>query len=455
MKLLRGRFEKNLEKEAEEFSSSFKFDKRLYAYDIAGSIAHAKMLAKCKIISKSDCAKIVKGLNQIKKGLDNSKIKLDESADDIHMAIESLLIKKAGDAGRKLHTGRSRNDQVALDMHLFIKDEVIKIIGLVNNFQSVIVDKAKININVIMPGYTHLQHAQPILFSQHIMAYFWMLEQDKERLNDSLKRIDVMPLGAAALAGTSLPIDRKYTAKALGFSKISENSIDSVSDRDFVIELAANLSIIMVHLSRFSEDIVLWSSKEFDFIEIDDSYCTGSSIMPQKKNPDLPELVRGKTGRVTGSLVSLIVMMKGLPLSYNRDMQEDKEAIFDAVDTVKGCLKIFSSLIKKMKINSRQMYLKADDGFSIATDISEYLVKKGIPFRKSYTLTAQLVKYCISKQIKPKDLKISELKKFSDKFSGDIYRVLKAENSVNAKRSAGSTSTSSVLAQIKNAKSLL
>lgn len=454
MNLIRERFEKKLNKDALKFSSSLKFDKRLYKYDIKGSIAHAKMLGKCRIISEKESKKIVKGLEEIQKEIEKGKLKLI-GAEDIHTAVEERLIQKIGNTGKKLHTSRSRNDQIALDFRMYLKDEVWEIIKLLKNLQEVIIGIAKKNLGAIMPGYTHMQHAQPVLFSHHIMAYFWMLNRDMERLKDCLKRINVMPLGSGPIAGISLPIDRKYVAKLLGFPDISENSIDAVSDRDFAIEALGNFALIMIHLSRLSEELILWSTSEFNFIEIDESFCTGSSIMSQKKNPDIPELVRGKLGRVIGNLVSLITVMKGLSLSYNRDMQEDKEPVFDAVDTVKECLKIYASLLKNIKVNKDKMHLAANDGFSIATDLIDHLVKNGIPFRQAYSVVAKIVIYCIKKGKRLDRLSLNEFKNFSRKFKPDIFKVLKIESSVESKKSIGGTSKGSVIAQINKARKIL
>jgi len=452
MNLLRSRFRKKLNKDALDFTSSFAFDKKLCKYDIAGSIAHAKMLGKCGIIAKKESGKIIKCLARICREIDTGKLKFSETSEDIHMAVEQMLIRKIGETGKKLHTARSRNDQVALDLRMFLRDAAADIKLLLKVLQEVIIKTAQKNIGAVMPGYTHLQHAQPVLFSHHIMAYFWMLDRDAGRLSDCLKRINVMPLGSGPLAGTSFPIDRKYTAKLLGFSEVSQNSIDAVSDRDFAIETLGCLSIIMVHLSRFSEELVLWSSPEFGFVDIDESFCTGSSIMPQKKNPDVAELVRGKTGRVIGSLNSLLVTMKGLPLSYNSDMQEDKEAVFDAVTTVKKCLRIYSCLLENITINRKKMLQSADDGFSTATDLADYLVREGLPFREAYSVACKIVNSCLENGKRLDELTLKELKAFSQKFSGDVYRNLKPENAVGSRKSSGGTAKVRVLEQIRLAR---
>ena len=386
MKLWSGRFSKSTDPLVDDFNSSIRFDSRLYKYDILGSVAHAKMLGKCGIISEEESSLICKMLLEILADIENGKIEFDIDAEDIHMNIEKILISRIGEAGKKLHTGRSRNDQVALDMRMYLKDENIKIREMITELITVLINIAEKNLDVIMPGYTHLQRAQPVTFAHHLMAYVQMLLRDRERLSDCYARLNVMPLGSCALAGTTYNLDRRMTAIELGFDSITENSIDAVSDRDFVLEMAFCLSVLMMHLSRFSEEIVLWCSHEFSFIELDDAFSTGSSIMPQKKNPDVAELVRGKTGRVYGSLMALLTMMKALPLAYNKDMQEDKEAVFDSIDTVKMCLPVFTGMIKTMKINRGNMLNAARSGFTNATDIADYLVKR-VPFRDSHNIT--------------------------------------------------------------------
>ncbi|MBA4322480.1 MAG: argininosuccinate lyase [Odoribacter sp.] len=432
-----------------EFSSSLKFDKTLYKCDVAGSIAHAKMLGKCGIISKKESHKIVKGLEEILQEIENGKLKFGD-AEDIHMAIEIRLIHKIGDTGKKLHTARSRNDQVVLDFRMYLRDAVWEIIKLIRNLQEVIIGIARRNLDIIMPGYTHLQHAQPVLFSHHIMVYFFMLNRDVERLKDCLKRINVMPLGSGPLAGTTLPIDRKYVAKLLGFPCVSENSIDAVSDRDFAIETLGHFSLIMIHLSRLSEELILWSTSEFNFIEIDESFCTGSSIMPQKKNPDVAELIRGKTGRMYGNLVALLTVMKGLPMTYNRDLQEDKEPLFDSVDTVKRCLKILAEMIKNVKFNRTKMLKDASAGFSTATDVAEYLVTKGVPFRESHGIVGRLVLYCLEKRKALSGLTMDEFHQFHGAFEEDIYTRITVESVVNARKCVGGTSEETVLMRIRD-----
>jgi len=376
-----GRFTEKTDKLVEEFNASISFDKRLYKHDIMGSITHARMLAKVGILTKKEVDKIISGLKAIEKEIVAGKFRFTPDLEDIHMAIEKRLIEKIGPVGGKLHTARSRNDQVALDVRLYLRDEIKEIQSLIRDLQKALVNVAKKNLDCIMPGYTHLQRAQPILFSHHLLAYYEMLKRDHERIADCLTRVNVMPLGAGALAGSPYPLDRDFVAKELGFAKPTDNSLDSVSDRDFCIEFCGAASILMMHLSRLSEEFILWSSQEFGFIELSDAFSTGSSIMPQKKNPDVPELVRGKTGRVYGNLLSLLTTMKALPLAYNKDMQEDKEALFDTVDTVKDCLKVFSPMLTTMKINKKKMLNATKQGFLTATDAADYLVKKGVPFQ--------------------------------------------------------------------------
>ncbi len=438
--------------EVEDFAASIWFDKRLYKQDIEGSIAHAKMLSKCKIIKPGEAKKIVKGLQEIEKEIAGGKFKCKSSMEDIHMHVEKRLRDKIGKVGGKLHTARSRNDQVALDTKMYLKDELKEVINLTKNLQKVILALAQKNIKVIMPGYTHLQHGQPLLFSHHLMAYFFMLQRDKERFSDCLKRTDALPLGAGALAGTSFPIDREYVAKLLKFSRVTENSVDTVSDRDFVIEFLAASSLLMLHLSRLSEELVLWSSREFSLVELNEEFCGGSSIMPQKKNPDIAELVRGKTGRVYGSLFSLLTTMKGLPLSYNKDMQEDKEPLFDTLDTVKGSLDIYARMLSSMNINKKKMKEASKDDFSLATDIADYLVRKGIPFRQAYGIAKKIVRYCQAKKKNLSGLSLQELGKFSKAFKKDVLPLLKTEHSVRGRTSFGGTSPKRVAAEIRRAK---
>ncbi|HOM01973.1 MAG TPA: argininosuccinate lyase [Acetivibrio sp.] len=450
MKLWGGRFEKSTDKSVDDFNSSIRFDCRMYKQDILGSIAHAKMLGKCKIISEEDSLLIQNTLREILKDIEEGKVQFEIDAEDIHMNVEKILISRIGDVGKRLHTGRSRNDQVALDIRMYLRDEVVEIKKLLVELERTLIEIAKNNIDTILPGYTHLQRAQPITFAHHMMAYFQMFRRDIERLNDCYKRINIMPLGSGALASTTYPLDRYMVAKELGFDSITENSLDAVSDRDFVIELSACLSILMMHLSRFSEEIILWASHEFGFIELDDAYSTGSSIMPQKKNPDVAELVRGKTGRVYGDLIALLSVMKSLPLAYNKDMQEDKEAIFDAVDTVKMCLPVFTKMIETMKVKKENMFRAAQGGFTNATDIADYLVKKGIPFRNAHEIIGKMVLYCIENNKAIDELDISEFKNFSELISEDVYEEISLSKCVSGRNLPGGPAKESVMASIEN-----
>ena len=443
-----GRFEKETDKMVEGFTASISFDKRLYKYDIEGSIAHCMMLAKCKIIKNGEADKIIKGLRDIKKEIDAGRFKFDIALEDIHMNIERRLIDKIGTVGGKLHTARSRNDQVALDIRLYLRDEIGEIVSLIRGLKKSIVKKAKGNIDVIMPGYTHLQMAQPVLFSHHLLAYYDMFARDEDRFLDMLKRVNVMPLGSAAMAGTNYPIDRRYVAKLLGFTDITTNSMDAVGDRDFSIEFLSTSAILMMHLSRFSEELIIWSTSEFGFIELDDSFCTGSSIMPQKKNPDVPELVRGKTGRVYGNLMSLLTTMKSLPLAYNKDMQEDKEPLFDTIDTVKASLLIYSKMIGTIKLNRDRLGEAVFQGFMTATDMADYLVMKGLPFRDAHEVVGKVVSFCIKSHKLLSDLTFHELQKFSKSFKKDIFSFIKTEKSVDRKDVIGGTSKRQVLMRI-------
>lgn len=439
----------------ESFTESVSFDKRLWKYDIQGSIAHAKMLALQEIISKSDSGKIIWGLEEIAREIASGKFRFREDLEDVHMNIEAALIEKIGPAGKKLHTARSRNDQVALDLRLYLRDEIGQIISLAVRLQKRLVVSAGKHIDYIMPGYTHMQRAQPVLLSHHLLAHAEMLERDKDRLGDALKRINVLPLGSCALAGTSLPIDREYIAKLLGFDAVSGNSIDAVSDRDFALEFLSDASILAVHLSRMAEELVLWSTEEFSFVMLPDSFATGSSIMPQKKNPDAAELIRGKTGRVFGSLFSLLTIMKGLPLAYNRDMQEDKVAVFDAADTVKACLSILEAMVPVLAFDRGRMSAAASGAYSTATDIAEYLVGKGVPFREAHETTGKIVLYCVDNKKDLSDLTINEFRKYSRRIDKDIYKRINAEGSVAAKTSYGGTSKAQVKKQIERFKKRL
>ncbi|MDP3112373.1 MAG: argininosuccinate lyase [Thermodesulfovibrionales bacterium] len=450
-----GRFAGKTSKIAEAFTESISFDKRLWRYDIEGSIAHARMLGKQGIIPHKDSAKIISGLKSIAKELEAGKFKFSEELEDIHMNIEAALVKKTGSAGKKLHTARSRNDQVALDMRLYLRDETKGIISLIKSFQKTILSMAEKYGTIIMPGYTHLQRAQPVLLSHHLLAYIEMLQRDRNRFEDALKRINMLPLGSCALSGTTLPIDRVYVAKLLGFEGISENSMDAVSDRDFAIEFLADSSILIMHLSRLAEELILWSTEEFSFIELPDAFTTGSSIMPQKKNPDVAELIRGKTGRVYGNLLSLLTIMKGLPLSYNRDLQEDKKPVFDTADTVKACLRVLAEMLPEVKFMKERMHAAAGKAYSTATDIAEYLVRKKIPFREAHELTGKIVLYCIKNKKELKGLSINEFKKFSSAIAKDIYSRIRAEDSIKAKTSRGGTAPSEVKKQLKRLKQLI
>ncbi len=448
MKLWGGRFSKQTDKAVDDFNSSIRFDARMYAQDIAGSIAHAKMLGKQGIIPKEDSELIIKTLGEIKEDIENGNVEFEIDAEDIHMNIETILISRIGDAGKKLHTGRSRNDQVALDVRIYLRHEADEISAMLKELRGILLGIAERNIDTIMPGYTHLQKAQPITLAHHIMAYYEMFRRDGERLNDCRGRINVMPLGSGALAGTTYPLDREFVAEQLGFDGVTRNSLDGVSDRDFVCELAFDLSMIMTHLSRFSEEIILWSSNEFGFIELDDAYSTGSSIMPQKKNPDVAELVRGKSGRVYGSLMGLLTMMKGLPLAYNKDMQEDKEQIFDAVDTVKMCLPVFGRMLDTMTVRRDRMLNGAKGGFTNATDVADYLVKHGLPFRDAHGVVGRMVAYCIENDTVIDALSMEEMKSFSPLIEDDIYDAISLETCVNQRKLIGGPAMETVKAVI-------
>ena len=430
-KLWGGRFRKSTDTKVDDFNSSIRFDKRMYKQDINGSVAHATMLGKQGIIPQADADKIVAELKNILKDIDNGKVEFLIDAEDIHMNIEKILTDRIGDAGKRLHTGRSRNDQVALDIRMYLMDEMAEIKEMLVHTLEVFCDLAKDNVDTIMPGYTHLQKAQPITFAHHAMAYYEMFKRDYLRLCDCYERTNVMPLGSGALAGTTYPLDREFVADQLGFDAITMNSLDGVSDRDFVLELASCLSILMMHMSRFSEELILWSSNEFSFVEMDDAFSTGSSIMPQKKNPDVAELIRGKTGRVYGNLMGLLTMMKGIPLAYNKDMQEDKEQIFDSIDTVKLCLPVFCDMISTMKVNKKNMYEGAKGGFTNATDAADYLVKKGLPFRDAHEVIGNMVFYCIENNKAIDDLTMDEFKNFSSIIDEDIYSAVSMETCVN------------------------
>ena len=448
-KMWAGRFTKEVDERVNDFNSSISFDARMYRYDIEGSMAHATMLGECGIIEKHESEKIVQGLKGILADIDEGKLQFDPTAEDVHMFVEAELTKRLGDTGKRLHTARSRNDQVALDVRMILRAETKEIIELVKKLEHTILDIAEKNLTTVMPGYTHLQRAQPITFAHHLMAYANMLLRDISRLEDSYKRTNIMPLGSGALASTTYPINRQRVCDLLEFDEITQNSLDGVSDRDFCIELCSAISLLMMHLSRFSEEIILWCSWEFKFIELDDAYATGSSIMPQKKNPDVTELIRGKTGRVYGDLNTLLVMMKGLPLAYNKDMQEDKEAIFDAIDTVKLCLKTFDPMLATMRVIPENMRNAAAKGFINATDCADYLVKKGMPFRDAYKITGTLVHTCIEKGCTLETLPLEEYKKLTDNFDEDVYDAISLDTCVMQRKAAGGPAAESVKAQIE------
>ena len=448
-KMWAGRFLKQLDSQADDFNSSIRFDSKMFKQDITGSLVHAEMLKKQGIISADEAEKIKKGLSEILIDLENGKLEIDMSAEDIHMFVEQELTARIGDAGKRLHTARSRNDQVALDIRLYLRDNAAEITALIKALIGAICDKAEENKTAIMPGYTHLQRAQPITFAHHLLAYAMMLTRDCGRIEDAVKRMNLCPLGSCALAGTTYNTDRGFTAEKLGFDGYTLNSIDGVSDRDFCIELMSAFATLMMHLSRLSEEIILWSSWEFHFVELDDSYTTGSSIMPQKKNSDMAELVRGKTGRVYGNLIATLTMLKGLPLAYNKDMQEDKEAIFDSIETVKACLGIFAPMIATMKVNADVMYAAAGKGFINATDLADHLTKKGLPFRTAYKTVGEIVAYCIEKGYVLDNMPLDEYQKFNEMFEDDLFGEISLEACVQKRISAGGTGPDSVEAQIK------
>ncbi len=454
-KMWAGRFAKALDEQANDFNSSIHFDCRMFRQDIRGSIAHASMLARQGIISADDAELIISELGKICADIEEGKLPFDMTAEDIHMFIEAELTARIGDVGKRLHTARSRNDQVALDIRLYLRDEAEEIISLIRSLLSVIFRQASENNDTILPGYTHLQRAQPIVFSHHLLAYASMLMRDIGRIEDAVKRMNLSPLGSCALAGTTYDTDRESVAFSLGFDGITENSLDGVSDRDFCVELLSAFATLMMHLSRFSEEIILWSSWEFKFIELDDSYTTGSSIMPQKKNPDIAELVRGKTGRVYGDLIALLTVLKGLPLAYNKDMQEDKEAIFDAVDTVRQCLSVFAPMLDGMKVLADNMYAAAGKGFINATDLADYLTKKGLPFRSAYKISGQTVAYCIQTGKTLESLTLEEYRSFCDIIGEDVYAAIDLHTCVETRISAGGTGSASVERQLKLLKEFL
>jgi len=454
-KLWGGRFEKSTDEMINDFQASINFDKRMYREDIEGSIAHAKMLAAQGIISAEDADKICAGLLKIRERIDAGEFDFSVALEDIHMNIEQALTDSIGAAGGRLHTARSRNDQVALDTHLYMRRQVREVQRLIVQLQDALVTAAEKNSDVIFPGYTHLQRAQPILFAHHLLAYFSMLQRDFDRFSGVYERADIMPLGAGALAGTTLPIDRRFVAKELEFAALYSNSLDAVSDRDYLLEFLSAASILMVHLSRLSEEIILWCSREFSFVELDDAHCTGSSMMPQKKNPDVPELVRGKAGRVIGHLMALLTTVKALPLAYNKDLQEDKEGVFDALDTVKFSLAVFAQIIAGMKVRREQMRRAVEEDFSNATDLADYLVRKNMPFRQAHAVAGKLVHHCIERGVWLKDLTLDEMRTFSNLFDADIHDAIRPETCVAARNSLGGTSPAQVAAQIQSARAWL
>lgn len=450
-----GRFAKSTDEMINEFQASINFDKRMYHEDIAGSIAHAKMLNKVGILSDDDVKAIVSGLKNILAKIEAGDFDFSVDLEDIHMNIEKRLTEAIGEAGGRLHTARSRNDQVALDTHMYVRRETVEVAKLIKALQEAFADTAKKYKDVIMPGYTHLQRAQPILFSHHMMAYFSMLQRDFSRFKGVYERCDIMPLGAGALAGTTFPIDRQYVADQLHFDAVYSNSLDAVSDRDYIMEFLSAASILMIHLSRISEEIIFWCSREFSFVELDDAHCTGSSMMPQKKNPDVSELVRGKTGRTIGHLMAMLTTVKGLPLAYNKDLQEDKEGLFDAIDTVKFSLAVYAQLIRGMKVKRDIMLKAVREDFSNATDLADYLVKKGMPFRQAHSVSGHAVHYCIEHGKYLEDLTMDEYKKLSDLFEDDIYEAIRPETCVKNRNSYGGTSYAQVDMQLELAAKIL
>ncbi|WP_312755800.1 argininosuccinate lyase [Rummeliibacillus suwonensis] len=454
-KLWGGRFQKSAEQWVDEFGASIGFDQQLVTEDLEGSIAHVTMLGETGILTKDEVNTIKDGLEKLKAKAQNNELTFSVENEDIHLNLEKMLIDLVGPVGGKLHTGRSRNDQVATDMHLFLKKRVKEVIELITKFQETIIAQAQVNIDTLAPGYTHLQRAQPISFAHHLMTYFWMLERDKERFNESVKRIDISPLGAGALAGTTFPIDRELSAELMGFSNVYQNSMDAVSDRDFIVEFLSNSSLLMAHLSRFAEEIILWSTEEFKFIELDDAFSTGSSIMPQKKNPDMAELIRGKAGRVYGNLMGLLTVLKGIPLAYNKDMQEDKEGMFDTLHTIIGSLKIFEGMVRTMTVSKDTLKKAVHQDFSNATELADYLATKGMPFREAHAVTGKLVFLCIQRGIYLLDLPLEDLQEASNLIEADVYDVLAPETAVKRRHSLGGTGFDQVKIQIEKAKEKL
>ncbi|MHB8156129.1 MAG: argininosuccinate lyase [Desulfocucumaceae bacterium] len=451
-KLWGGRFQKKTSVMVDDFHSSISFDCRLYRYDIEGSMAHAEMLGRSGIIAPEEAAAIVAGLGEVLLDIEGGRVEFSVEAEDIHMNVEQLLTEKIGTAAKKLHTARSRNDQVALDIRMFLRDEIDTTVGLIEELRKTLLDMAERHLHTVMPGYTHLQRAQPVTLAHHLMAYTQMFGRDRDRLLDCRKRVNVLPLGAGALAGTTFPLDPEFVAQRLGFDSVAQNSLDAVSDRDFAVEFTAAASLIMVHLSRFCEEIILWSSSEFSFIELDDEFSTGSSMMPQKKNPDVAELIRGKSGRVFGDLTTLLTMLKGIPLAYNKDMQEDKEALFDALDTVKKCLAIFRSMLSTVKVREEKMAEAARGGFTNATDLADYLVRKGVPFREAHEVVGRAVFYCVREGKSLDQLTMAEFRKFSPLVEEDVYGYISITRCVEARRVLAGPSPESVARAIENAR---
>jgi argininosuccinate lyase len=454
-KLWGGRFSEPTDQFVERFTASIEFDARLYHHDIQGSIAHARMLAHVGVLSDNECGAIVDGLNRIRREVEEGKLEWSIAKEDVHMNVESRLIELVGDVGKRLHTGRSRNDQVATDIRLYLRDEIDAIRATMTQLLGALLDLAEHHADTIMPGFTHLQTAQPVTFGHHLMAWFEMLLRDRDRLTDLRARVNVMPLGSAALAGTTFPIDRAFTARELGFDSVSENSLDAVSDRDFAIEFCSVASLAMVHLSRWSEELVLWSSQQFGFIDLPDRFCTGSSIMPQKKNPDVPELVRGKTGRVIGHLMGLLTLMKGQPLAYNKDNQEDKEPLFDAIDTLRDCLTAMLGIVPHVDVRADRMREAAARGFATATDLADYLVRKNLPFRDAHEVVGRCVAHAIAKGVALSDLTLDEFKSFSPLIDGSVFDALTLEGSVNSRNHIGGTAPAQVRAAIARGRSRL
>lgn len=451
-KIWGGRFQKGMDEMVEKFNASISFDARLYAQDIEGSMAHCQMLAKQGIISEEEASQILGALGEIKREMDRGEFSLDEMHEDIHTLVEKVLVEKIGPVGEKLHTGRSRNDQVALDMRLYVREAIHRVVVLIKELQKSLVSLAEKHMDLIVPGYTHLQRAQPVLLAHHLLAYFEMLKRDGQRFQESFKRVNVLPLGSAALAGSTFQLDREMVAKELGFEAISENSMDAVSDRDFVIEFLFDSAVLMMHLSRFCEELIIWSSQEFGFTSLPDAFCTGSSIMPQKKNPDLPELIRGKTGRVYGHLMALLTTLKGLPLSYNKDLQEDKEALFDTVDTVEQCLSVLSRLLKEVSFDEERMRKATEEGYLVATDLADYLVRKGMTFRKAHEAVGKMVLFAMDQKKELGQLSLDEMKKFERRIEKDVYDWLEPTSCIKRRNLPGGTGPKAVKRSLQKAK---